>query len=112
GRRKMVEYMLQNGADVSMRDDYQRTPLHKAVGSENNVMRLLVNRGADVHARDMFGQTALHMAAEAGLAEDVYFLLGHGAAGDLPDDRGRTARDLAVKAKKKSVIRIFERMEL
>ncbi|PYI06041.1 ankyrin, partial [Aspergillus sclerotiicarbonarius CBS 121057] len=112
GRRKMVEYMIQNGANVKLRDDYQRTPLHKAVGSENHVMRLLANRGADVKAADIFGQTALHMAAEAGLAEDVYFLLGHGLAGDLKDNRGRTPRDLASKGGKKDVMRVFKRMEL
>ncbi|KNG85962.1 ankyrin repeat protein [Aspergillus nomiae NRRL 13137] len=110
GHRKMVDFLVQSGAVVDLQDDYGRTALHRAVSSKGHAMRLLVNRKADVFARDMFGQTALHMAAKAGLRNDVYFLLGHGASADDKDDSGQTARDLAAKAGETEVVKLLNSM--
>jgi ankyrin repeat protein len=112
GHRKMVEFLLQNGAELEMRDDYRQTALHKAVGAKHHILRLLVNRDADVLAKDMYGKTVLHLAAEAGLKEDVHFLMGHGAATDGRDGNGRTAQDLARIEGHDEVAELFNKMAL
>jgi ankyrin repeat protein len=108
----MVEFLLRNGAELEMEDDYKRTPLHRAVKAKNHVMRLLVNKGANIHAVDMYGQTALHIAAEAGLRDDVHFLLGHGAEAESKDHKGRTPLDLAAKAGEVEVEELLHEMSL
>jgi len=44
---QIVEYLIENGADISMRDKYQRTPLRFAMFTKNNkVIDILKKNGA------------------------------------------------------------------
>jgi ankyrin repeat protein len=75
------------------------------------IMNLLLAHGADLNAQvtgtqtyslrvsrapsATEGMTALHVAAQAGRADEVKYLLGKGARTDLADSNGRKAIDLA-----------------
>jgi ankyrin repeat protein len=60
---KVMEILLQNGADVNHTDHKGRTALHRAVEKDAvAVVRMLLESGADITLRDNDGQTALQRA--------------------------------------------------
>ena len=82
GARALVDA----GADVNARDDYESTPLHLAAESEDvEVMRVLLDAGADVRAVDGDRDTPLHIACgiSSRITDDaarcIELLLEHGA---------------------------------
>lgn len=67
GRKDVVEYLLQNGANVQARDDGGLIPLHNACSfGHAEVVNLLLRHGADPNARDNWNYTPLHEAAIKG----------------------------------------------
>jgi len=90
-----VERLLQNGADVNLRDRRGgATPLmYAAALGSLDTMKLLIEKGADVNARSTGGATALMWAA-TDLAK-VRLLVDRGADVNAVSERGRTALLLA-----------------
>lgn len=80
-----LPYLLDRGADISMRDEKGQTPLHMALQGDAKVpgpynwdaAKILVQRGADVNAVDSKGQSCLAYARHN--ADMVKFLIEHGA---------------------------------
>uniref|UniRef100_A0A452HUG1 Uncharacterized protein n=1 Tax=Gopherus agassizii TaxID=38772 RepID=A0A452HUG1_9SAUR len=67
GRKEVVEYLLQSGANVHARDDGGLIPLHNACSfGHAEVVSLLLHHGADPNARDNWNYTPLHEAAIKG----------------------------------------------
>lgn len=67
GRKDVVEYLLQYGANVLARDDGGLIPLHNACSfGHADVVLLLLEHGADANARDNWNYTPLHEAAIKG----------------------------------------------
>lgn len=65
-----MKLLLENGADVSLKDVTQSTALHVAAGyGRCACVRMLLEAHADVDARDAGGSTALHVAAQQGQCE-------------------------------------------
>ncbi|MCJ1250306.1 Ankyrin-2 [Trapelia coarctata] len=68
----LVEYLLDRGADVNLRDRYGRTALYYAVARSNQehrrhpLLESLLARGGDVLPKDCLGNTLLHHAARFG----------------------------------------------
>lgn len=53
--------------DLSITDQFGRTPLHSAIlGQHNLVVELLLSGGADVRVKDERGDTPLHTAVRIG----------------------------------------------
>lgn len=74
-RRRLVNLLLQNGADVNGRGFNGATPLHEAAcyaarsGGSLSGLKALLKAGADIEARDNFDNTPWMLAAfEAGLS--------------------------------------------
>jgi ankyrin repeat protein len=77
---EMAGLLLDAGADIEIRDEYDNTPLIEACYSDNvPLVKLLVSRGADVHARKYRQETPLTVAAQSASVETVRCLLAHGA---------------------------------
>ncbi|OKL55527.1 hypothetical protein UA08_09214 [Talaromyces atroroseus] len=79
-----IRYLLQQGADTTMRDAEGRTPLHIAVTGgyrRLEIARVLLEYGADPNALDRTGITPLTLAV--GNSEMVQLLLHHGARCEL-----------------------------
>ena len=77
----VIRALLDAGADVSVRADDGRTPLHVAahVSSNPEVAAALLDAGANIEARDEEGRTPLNRAAAWNLAPVISFLAEAGA---------------------------------
>uniref|UniRef100_A0A8P4K2F7 Poly [ADP-ribose] polymerase n=1 Tax=Dicentrarchus labrax TaxID=13489 RepID=A0A8P4K2F7_DICLA len=96
GRKDVVDFLLQNGANVHARDDGGLISLHNACSfGHAEVVSMLLHHGADANARDNWNYTPLHEAAIKGKIDVCIVLLQHGAESTIRNIDGRTALDLA-----------------
>jgi ankyrin repeat protein len=96
GQGEIVALLLENGADLEMKDKDNKTPLLCAAWDGHMpVMKLLQAKGADIHARDNQGWTPLMRAAWKGRADIVKFLWESGASIDATSNTGLTPLMLA-----------------
>lgn len=78
GHVKLVELLLDKGADSAAQSIDGSTPLHKAIFDEP-ILRMLLESGADITARSAEGLTPLHTAVYAGNEQIVKLLLERGS---------------------------------
>ncbi|XP_006006371.1 poly [ADP-ribose] polymerase tankyrase-2 isoform X1 [Latimeria chalumnae] len=113
GRKDVVEYLLQSGANVHARDDGGLIPLHNACSfGHAEVVNLLLRHGADPNARDNWNYTPLHEAAIKGKIDVCIVLLQHGADPIIRNTDGRTALDLAEPSAKAVLTGEYKKDEL
>jgi ankyrin repeat protein len=89
GQKDVVEFLLDNGADVNFQDIGCNTPLHMAAyRGYKEIAALLLARGAEVNAANR--GTPLHWAArsEAGQVDVAALLIAHGAKVNAKDSWG------------------------
>jgi tankyrase len=95
-RIALVEFLLQNGADVHASDKGGLVPLHNASSYGHlEVSQFLIKAGADVNATDLWKFSPLHEAAAKGKVEIVKLLLKNGANPNLKNRDGASPLDLA-----------------
>lgn len=94
GDARLVEHLLDQGADVGLKNDGGWTPLHFAAmtneaDSHLRVMRVLLERGADPHARSKHLVTPVHYLLQKSTprASVLKLFLEFGASFNLRDDR-------------------------
>ncbi|XP_063290647.1 poly [ADP-ribose] polymerase tankyrase-2 isoform X2 [Pelobates fuscus] len=113
GRKDVVEYLLQTGANVHARDDGGLIPLHNACSfGHAEVVNLLLRRGADPNARDNWNYTPLHEAAIKGKIDVCIVLLQHGADPTIRNTDSRTALDLSDPSAKAVLTGEYKKDEL
>ncbi|MEM7173726.1 MAG: ankyrin repeat domain-containing protein [Bacteroidota bacterium] len=97
GNVDYINVLLEYGADVNCRDEYQNTPLHKAVGYGNvDCVHVLLEHGADVNCRDTYQNTPLREAVICRNVDCVHVLLEHGADVNCRDTYQNTPLHKAV----------------
>ncbi|VDK44800.1 unnamed protein product [Anisakis simplex] len=76
GNIGIVEYLLDNGADIEKSNQVGMTPLHHACRNGHiNVVRILVQRGANYQKLTYLGASAMTLAAAGGHIDVVKLLL-------------------------------------
>ncbi|XP_062988968.1 poly [ADP-ribose] polymerase tankyrase-2 [Elgaria multicarinata webbii] len=95
-RIKIVQRLLQHGADVHAKDKGDLVPLHNACSyGHYEVTELLVKHGACVNAMDLWQFTPLHEAASKNRVEVCSLLLSYGADPTLLNCHNKSTIDLA-----------------
>lgn len=84
---ELMDWLIAQGADVNVRDEYECTPLHYHT-QVNNIKKvaLLLEKGADIEAQDRYKKTPLLFAEYH--AEVAQLLLEKGANINAKDDKG------------------------
>lgn len=102
----LVAWLLAQGAETELRDDYQRTALLLVARETGDaaMAKLLLENGAEVDARDKYGATPLELAAWRGFREVVDLTLD--AEATIPDG-DRDVAALTMFATEKGLGRLF-----
>ncbi|XP_055308574.1 myotrophin-like, partial [Sitodiplosis mosellana] len=94
GKADTVKLLIENGANVNARGQYNRTPLYYAVDSPEatklEVVKVLLENGANVDVKDDYGSTPLAKAAQIGHKKIVEQLIKNGANINLKAWLGRS----------------------
>lgn len=93
---KMVQLLLEKGADTAAKNIANCTALHLAVRWNLETTQVLLENGIDVTARNDEGKTTLREAVLGGNTEIVELLLEKGADITARDNQNRTALHAAV----------------
>ena len=75
GEAPNVRTFLEKGADINVKDEYDRTALMLAAyGGHTEIVKILLEAGADVNAEGKYGATALSFATAGNYVEIVRLL--------------------------------------
>ncbi|XP_059167364.1 ankyrin repeat domain-containing protein 50-like [Physella acuta] len=95
---KLVDSLLDAGANVNLADKEGRTALHIAADQDYvKIVKLLLDRGADINRKDVNGCTPLHYCAQNRKSDMIVFLLEAGASENIRDNEDQTALHYAVR---------------
>lgn len=105
GSVKLVNFLLENGADVNLSDKDNKKCIQKAL-NKPDILRCLVYSGADTNV--LFGKRPLlHIAVQQNLIESVEILLDGGVDTTAVDFDKTTALQLAAIGYKTEVVELF-----
>jgi ankyrin repeat protein len=107
GHYDIVEYLLENEANVNAKNKHGRTALISASAWHPSIVKLLVRKGANVNVADNRGRTALMQATYFYKLEIINFLINSGADLNIKDNDDRTALDWAKKEEYDDVVKIL-----
>lgn len=115
-REPIVEFLLENGADLDAHDATGYAPLHVAVlMGRVDIVKRLIEAGADHDVRDNFGDTPMHVLAHSRFAGDperrraiIRVLEAAGSSTTVTNTEGKTPLDLAHESFRDDGIKVFE----
>ncbi|MCL5436393.1 MAG: ankyrin repeat domain-containing protein [Candidatus Dependentiae bacterium] len=88
---KNIKFLVENGADVNIKNKHGARPLHWACFNNNvEMIKFLVEKGADVNVKNGFGEPPLYWACFNDNVEAVKFLVENGADVNIKDGFGET----------------------
>ncbi|XP_060089312.1 CARD- and ANK-domain containing inflammasome adapter protein-like [Heteronotia binoei] len=77
GHIKIIDYLINKGAKLGVKDKKGRTPLHRAAEKgHNNAVKMLLQAGANIYSLDQEGKTPLHLASWSSHTQVLKSILG------------------------------------
>ncbi len=122
GNIEAVKKHITARTDVNAKDDYGRTPLHRAahpnlrigafagkkdVSTQKEIIALLIAEGADVNAKNEDGSTPLYLPAGSGHKEIAELLISKGADVNAKNNWGATPLLLAAIKGHKEIVQLL-----
>lgn len=108
GRVRIVKLLLENGAEVNIRNEGGETPLHYAARHGHvSVMKILLEYGADPAQKGTGCGTPMQWAAGNGQIRAIKTLLDYGVGIDQPGSGGVTALMEAVSHSQLETVRFL-----
>ena len=96
GHKGIVEFLIENGADVNARSTNYDISLHLAVEEgHKEIVELLIQKESDINAQDFWGMTPLHLAVWREHPEIVELLIQKEAHINATDKDDETPLHLA-----------------
>jgi len=90
GHSATAELLLDNGADLNVKDRYKEPPLHAAAyPGHKDMVALLISKGADVNQKGPHGELALHLASAKGHSQITQLLVEAGTEINTHTDKPR-----------------------
>lgn len=97
---KKLDFLIQKGGKANISDINGQTPLMKAVNTNIEIVKTLIDNGADINAKDNHGTSVLMYAATLGKLEIrdkmIMFLINSGASIQAKNNEGNTAFDFYI----------------
>jgi len=107
-RPETVRLLLEAGADVNARNNFDAVPLHRACyRGHESIVRLLLDHGADVNAKDKNGNTPLHEAVWQANTDIIRLLIEKGADLQARNRQGHSPSDEAQKFGNAGVVSVL-----
>ena len=109
GQEVVVQWLLNNCAELNSENSRGRTPLSlAAMNGHEAVVKLLLGRDdVEADSRDRWGQTPLSMAAQNGHEAVVKLLLSRDVEADPKDKDGQTPLSLAAENGHEAVVKLL-----
>ena len=108
GHERVVQRLLEKGADVAGKDRFGRTALSwAAMKGHETVVELLLEKGADVECKCSNGQSPLSRAAEEGHEAIVKLLLEKEADVECKSNNGQTPLSRAAEKGHEAVVKLL-----
>jgi ankyrin repeat protein len=107
---RIVEFLVNNGADINDKDKYLHTPLYTAIiGSYNKSFCKLLELGANINVQNINGLSLLHCAVNANNELAVKALCKRGIDAAVNDMFGKNALDHAFRRGFKKLVNIIKK---
>ena len=97
GDRHTTKNLIEDGANINIKDGYGHTPLHLAAQEERvDIIHLLLEHGADIDSQTRFGDTPLHIAVDNWYDDIVELLVENGADPNIYNKDFKRPLDIAI----------------
>ncbi|ORX49588.1 ankyrin, partial [Piromyces finnis] len=107
GNEKIVKYLIEKGADTSIKSNNRSTSLHWACKSKsdniNLVKYLIEEKGLDIKIKDKYEKIPFHYACYKGNENIVKYLIKKGANPRAKNSYGRISLHFACGAEKENI---------
>ena len=108
--KQIVRLLVNQRADINVKDNGGWTPLHIAVSNKNDALvKALISNGADLAIKDESGWTPLHSAVYNRNYDLVQALIRNGVDLAIKDESNKTAYDIAEKNNDKQAMDLLYR---
>jgi ankyrin repeat protein len=106
----LLQLLIDNGADVNLRNDDLETPLFESLFSSTSIIKILIENGAKINLQNIRGQTPLHLICGfngCGKVDVLKLLLDNGADVFVKDFKRQTPLQLAMETEKSAIIELL-----